>query len=126
MELVGRSILAYFTRHDQAERAKAELRRAGFETVQVDRLGTDEAGAHRLHNPLTGRIESLADLTLGVDTGGGDAGPLLAADPDTSGLAHELDADPGAPAPAWIVTVVTTEDQVNRAVHILEDAGGIV
>jgi len=126
VELVGRSILAYFTRQDQAERAKTELRQAGFETVQLDRLGPGDAGADRLHNPLTGQIDSLAELTTGVGMDGDDAGPLLAANPDASGLAHQLDPTRGAWASTWIVTVVTTEDQVNRAVHILEDAGGVV
>jgi len=136
---MGRSILGYFAHREQAERAKEHLRRAGFETVQVDSLSSPAAGSQQLRNPLTGDVDSLAALTgaaglsaLDEETGDGPRGggggpdPLLAADPDASGLAHEVGADPGLPAPAWMVTVVTTEDHVNRAVHILEDAGGIV
>ncbi|HEY8496601.1 MAG TPA: hypothetical protein VIK98_06180 [Limnochordales bacterium] len=122
MELLGRSILGYFAHREQAEQAKAHLRRAGFDTVQVDRLDSGQAGADTLHNPLTGRVASLADLTGVADEGG----PLLAASPDASGLAHEVDETLLGHKPTWIVTVVTTEDHVNRAVQILEEAGGVV
>ncbi|OUM97721.1 MAG: hypothetical protein BAA04_08380 [Firmicutes bacterium ZCTH02-B6] len=124
MELFGRSILGYFVHREQAERAKADLRRAGFDTVQVDRIDPGHAGADTLYNPLTGRFDGLAELTGAAGDMGG--GPLAAADPDASGLAHTTANRGEAERPHWIVTVVTTEDQVNRAVQILEDAGGLV
>lgn len=131
MDLVGRNVLAYFTRHEHAERARSALRQEGFDTVQVERIGRyGGESAHVLHNPLTGNIESLADLSAGADTDGGDAGALLAADTAASGLADgqalEQDTAPGMEDRAWLVTVVTGEDRVNRAVQILEDAGGTV
>lgn len=131
MTWAGRSVLAYFTRREQAEQARRALRHEGFETVQLDRIGRYGGGSSPvLHTALTGDGDSLADMTAGADTGGGDAGPLLAADPAASGLADGLSAEqdvlPGMEHPAWLVTVVTGEDRVNRAVQILEDAGGVV
>lgn len=127
MNLVGRSILAYFSRREQAERAQSALRQDGFDTVQLDRIGRyGGESAQQLHNPVTGNIDSLADLSAGADTDGGDAGVLIAADTSASGLAHGQDFDPGVQERAWLVTVVTGEDRVNRAVQILEDTGGTV
>lgn len=124
VELLGRSILAYFSRREDAERAQTHLRRAGFDTVQLDRLSpAGPGGSDRPHNPLTGRMAGLAELT---GAAGDEGGPLLAADPDASGLAHELEEGPVPGQPAWLLTVVTSEDHVNRAVHILEEAGGVV
>ncbi len=100
MELVGRSILGYFTDRAAAERAKTALLRSGFETVQLDEL-----------HPAPG---------------GDDDGPLAATSTAASGLAHELGESPTEPEPSWIITVVTPEDHVNRAVHILEECGGLV
>src|SRR5690606_37006738 len=112
MNLVGRSVLAYFTRREHAERARSALRQEGFDTVQLDRIGTyGGQSSQTLHNPLTGGVESLADLSAGADTDGGDAGALLAADTAASGLADgqapEQDVAPGMEHPAWLVTVVT-------------------
>lgn len=128
MKLVGRSILAYYTRREEAEQAQSRLRREGFDTVQLARIGRyGGESAQQLHNPLTGDFGSLADLTAGADTGGDDdAGALIAADTSASGLAHGQDYDPGIQERAWVLTVVTTEDRANRAVHILEDTGGVV
>lgn len=127
MKLIGRSILGYYVRREQAEEAIARLRREGFETVQLDRISRygGEAAQQR-HNPLTGDFDSLASLSAGADIDGdADAGALIAADPTASGLAA-VDYGPGTAGRAWLVTVVTTEDRANRAVHILEETGGSV
>lgn len=128
MKLIGRSILGYYTRREDAERAMSRLRRAGFETVQLDRIGRyGGEETEQLHNPLTGSFDSLADLTAGADTDGDDdSGVLIAADTSASGLAHGSNYDEGIEERAWVVTVVTTEDRANRAVQILEEAGGTV
>lgn len=128
MKLIGRSILAYFSRREIAEEAQNRLRQEGFGAVQLDRMsryGGEES--EQLHNPLTGDFGSLAELTAGADIGGDDdAGALIAADTAASGLAHGQGGDPGVQERAWVLTVVTTEDRANRVVQILEDAGGVV
>lgn len=122
----GRNILAYFNDRAQAERAQAELRQQGYATVQLDRMTRHGGGAAtEVTNPVTGDVQGLADLTASADTTGDDTGPLLAAGADASGLAHTGDHQ-GTGGKAWIVTVVTAEDEVNRAVQILEDSGGTV
>lgn len=127
VDLVGRNVLAYFTRREHAERARSVLRQEGFDTVQLDRISRyGGESAQELHSPLTGNIDSLADLSAGADTDGGDAGALIAADTSASGLAHGHDYDPGIQERTWVVTVVTGEDRINRAVQILEDTGGTV
>lgn len=128
MKLIGRSILAYFTRREHAEEAQGRLRREGYDTVQLDRISRYGGEAsEQLHNPLTGEFGSLAELTAGADIDGDeDAGALLAADTAASGLAHGHGEDTELQEQAWVVTVVTTEDQTNRAVQILEDMGGFV
>lgn len=127
MKLVGRSILAYFTRREEAEEAQNRLRRDGYGTVQLDRMsryGGDSS--EQLHNPLTGNIDSLAGLTAGMDPGDEDEAVLIAADASASGLAHGEGPDAGIQERAWVLTVVTEEDRANRAVQILEDTGGLV
>lgn len=127
MKLTGRSILAYFTRREEAEEAQNRLRREGYVTVQLDRMsryGGDSA--QRLHNPLTGDIDSLAGVTAGMDAGDEDEAVLIAADASASGLAHGEGDDAGIQERAWVLTVVTEEDRANRAVQILEETGGAV
>lgn len=130
MKLIGRSILAYYTHRGQAEDAQAQLRRQGFDTVQLDRISRyGGESAQQLHNPLTGAFGSLASLSAGADTDGDDdAGVLIAADTSASGFADGGGADyaPGVHEQAWLITVVTSEDRANRAVHILEETGGTV
>lgn len=128
MKLIGRSILAYYSRREKADEALTQLRQAGFDTVQLNRIsryGGEET--EQLHNPLTGSFGSLANLTAGADTDGGDdSGVLIAADTSASGLAHGLNYDEGIQERGWLITVVTSEDRANRAVQILEDTGGTV
>ena len=128
----GRSILAFFTRREDAEAAARSLRREGFESVRVDRVSRSEEGYGRggsqvVHNPLTGDIGSLADLTLGTRLAGDDdAAVALAAHPAASGMAHSGPGAQGHLERAFLVTVLTTEESANRAVDILERHGGMV
>lgn len=120
--LVGRSVLAYFTRREQAELACSLLRQEGYDTVQLDEISRYAShGADRLHDPFTGRIDGMTEWSGDA----GDAGPLINSDPAASGFGQG-GAEAGIPAASWLVTVVTGEDGVNRAVQILEDAGGAV
>lgn len=122
-----RSVLAYFARREEAERACSRLREAGYDTVQLDEISQyGGESTQRLQNPLTGRIDSLADLSAGADTDGGDTGPLIAADVTASGFAGRDPIAAGMPAYNWLVTVVTDADAVDRAVQIVESEGGFV
>ncbi|WP_018213539.1 hypothetical protein [Desulfitobacterium hafniense] len=83
--MAERNILAYFNTVEQAEVIANRIKDLGITDVQIDRIHKfSEGTADHLMNPLTGQIGSLADLTLG--SGGGDAGPLMAADTSASGM----------------------------------------
>lgn len=127
MEFIGRSIMAYFVRREQAEKAQSILRREGYTTVQLDRNHRfGGQGTETMHNPLTGDFGGLADLTVGEEGTGAEDAALLATDVSASGLAHAKEPGGDLQERAWMLTVVTTEDRTNRAVQILEDTGGLV
>ena len=117
----SRSILAGFDSAEAAQRAAGELRRMGFESVQVDRVslypGEDLEGRQQ---PLSGRIQSLASLTLGVDVDDPDQGAARAADPAASGLA----SGPLAQQWPYLLTAVVPEEQADHAAEVVRRHGG--
>lgn len=128
MRIEGRSVFGYFADRNDAEEAKERLVRAGFSETELDavsRYGDGGGGAEVVHNVTTGRFDSLADLTLGLETGGDDRGPLLAADAAASGYAAD---GTGPREKAWLVVTVTdgSDQEVERAVKILKSYGGEV
>lgn len=116
-----RSILAGFPSEEAARRAAGELRRMGFESVQVERvsLHPGEEGRRR-QQPLSGRIESLAGLTLGADVDNPDRGAALAADPSASGLA----SGPLAQQWPYLLTAVVPREQAGRVAEVVRRHGG--
>jgi hypothetical protein len=120
-----KSILAYFRTEERANEAVRELRRRGFETVQMDHF-SELPGENvvDLDNPIAEPPSSLASLTTGTAINSRDAGVLAAAHPDASGMAA---ADTGADAfdsvEDVIVTVVTDEEREEEARSVLERAG---
>ena len=129
MKINGRSILAYFTRREHAEQARSALRKEGFDTVQVDRIGRyGGESAQILHNPLTGNIDSLADLSAGADTDGGDAALFLRrtrAHPASRTVSPRRRRPPGMEPPPGS-SPSSPVKTVSTAVQILEDTGGMV
>lgn len=124
MQIEGRSIFGYFSDRNDAESAKEQLRKAGFEDTQLDAVRHDGAVGSATR-PISGEISSLSDLTMGADSEGDDTGILLSADPAASGLAR---GDLGEGAKAWLVVTVTdgSDQEVERAVKILKSHGGDV
>ncbi|MBO8141972.1 MAG: hypothetical protein H0Z37_07330 [Firmicutes bacterium] len=126
MDILGRSILASFHRREDAQQAMRALRREGF-TVQLDRASPyPGAETGQREHALAGQVGTLSDPAAVGDATGEDPRAFL----DASGVvAPGLDRglnEPSAGQNTWLVTVVTEEDRVNRAVQILEDAGGTV
>lgn len=120
------NILAYFPSVDDAEEAAAELRSLGYEDLGITKVTEYPGeGIDRWFNPMTGRISSLAKLTLGADFSaeGDDVGPLMAADPSASGLAGggELIQEAN-----FLLTVVLADEQVDAAHEIIKKYGGMV
>lgn len=122
--LVGRSVLAYFARREQAELACSLLRQEGYDTVQLDEVALPGETGDRAAGPHPGGIDGLAEWGASDEHDAG--GPLIGAEEDSQSFVPGDVAGPGETGPSWVVTVVTGEDGVNRAVQILEDAGGAV
>lgn len=121
--MAERNILSYFSSSGQAQKAEAELRQLGYETVQVDRIHRYPIGQldDDLYNPLSGQVSSLTNQVLGTRLSD-DAAILAASDPSVSGMsANEM---PGRYP--FILTVVTGGKQVEQAVQIIKKHGGFV
>lgn len=119
-----RNILVGFHGLDQAEKAAEQLRKAGFQTVQVEPIEQYPGeGVQRVTNPITGRFPSLGTLTLGADfPSGRDASVMAAADPSASGMSDAANAD----FAHVLLTAVVPEDRGDEAVQIIRTYGGEV
>lgn len=120
-----RSILATFPTTNQAEEAAKRLKEEGYDTVGVTRIGQFgfEPTSH-ISDPVAGQAITLSGLTLfgGNEDHLGAAGPLLAASPMASGQSAS-DAGGGF---GVLLTVVTTEESITRAVELIREYGGQV
>lgn len=116
-----RSLLATFEDERQAKAAASALMEAGLEDVQVDRVSRHPGeGTDRRLQPLSGRIESLATLTLGADIDTPDEGAALSADPSASGLS----AGPGPDAQPYLLTARVPAPRLDEARAIVKRYGG--
>lgn len=120
------SILAYFPSSNAATEAVKTLEKAGFSEIQLDRVSRYGVNNDtEYNNPIAGQAETLTGLTLfSGDTDrfdNNDARTLLGADPSVEGY-----APPGygtAGGKAFLVTVVTNEEELDNATSILKDKG---
>lgn len=116
-----RSLIAWFDAAERARRAASEMTRLGLTEVRVDRVHQHPGHeTSRPFQPLSGRIESLSALTLGIDPHDADRSAALAADPSASGLAGSS----GARWEAYCLTAVVPEARVGEAEAILRRFGG--
>jgi len=120
------SILAYFSSSTSAQEAVAALKESGFSEVQLDRISRYGVSNNtEYNNPIAGRAESLTGLTLfSANTGNvsdNDTRILLGADPSVEGYTPPGYDDAGGRA--FLVTLVTNEDDIDKASSILKDNG---
>lgn len=112
-----RSILAYFPTAAQAKEAKVFLTQQGYSETRIDRV------SEYPNTELYGNSSAaLSSLILGVEAYDGPS-PLLAADPDASGMAGYSEL-PGSKS--FLLTLVTSEDKIGQAVQILKEHGARV
>lgn len=117
-----KGIIAYFRTEKGAQKAVRELKERGFETVRMDHFSQFPGeNVADLDNPISESPSSLAGMTMGAAISSRDAGVLVAAHPDASGMSGADDLD--APEDV-IVTVVTEESREEEARSLLEQAGG--
>jgi len=124
LEKGERSIISYFPSSTKAQKAMDELKKSGYQTMEMNKVGFYRAMTNAEYNNPINRASSLAALTMYSD-GGMDKNPgiLLAADPSASGLSTggELVGGKG-----FSVVVVTNEEGLNKAVKIIEKNDGYV
>lgn len=123
-----RSILSYFPTSGAAQKAAKQLQEAGIKTTQVDRVSRYGAKTDENYNNPINRAVTVTGPTLFSDSTGGDMTDneriLRVADPSVSGYGSP---DYGvAGGKAFLLTVVTTEDKLDRAVGIIEKNEGYV
>lgn len=139
LEKGEKSILAYFPSSNQAQNAAEEMCRAGLvpdsASVQVDRISRYGVNNDSEYNSPINNATTLSGPTIysssasratesspsGIE---GGADPLLAASDSASGLGNP-DADT-AGGSAFMVTLVTSEENVARAVEIIKSNSGRV
>lgn len=119
-----RSILASFAFQGNAEEASQALHAAGYNTVQLDRVGRfgvrPEADERR--PAIAGSESSNARAVLNPGRMDNNTAILLGASTEVSGMSAPDTAD-NMP---YLVTVVTSEEKVDRAVAIIQEHGGRV
>jgi len=120
-----RSILAYFPSSNKAQAAEKELKNTGLKNVQVDRVSrygatSDAHYNNPINNARTETGPTLFSNSQGVSSQ--DARILMAADPSVSGYGN---IDYGqAGGKAFLLTVVGSDDKMNRAEEIIRRNGG--
>ncbi|ADG83823.1 hypothetical protein [Thermincola potens] len=121
-----RSILAYFPSSSTAKEAMAALKKEGISEIQLDRVSRFGVSLDReFNNPIAGQADTITGLTLySSDTDqytNNDARVLMATDPSVSGIGAD---DYGvAGGKAFLLTVVTDEHNLDKAVTILKEMG---
>lgn len=120
-----RALLAYFPSSTRARDASEELKAKGLVpepgSIQVDRVSRFGSIADADYNNPINNAATLSEITIGSG-GGGEPSPLAAADPSASGIGN-----PGAGVAgghAFLLTLVTDEDNVQTAVDIIKQHGG--
>ncbi|OYD08309.1 hypothetical protein [Paludifilum halophilum] len=116
-----KNIIAYFRSEQRAKEAVQQLKRGGFESVDLSRFSlTPGEDVSDLDNPIAEPISSLATIT-GAHVSSRDAGILVSADVHSSGMA---DGSEEWGAEDLSVTVITDEERWEEAESILKQAGG--
>lgn len=123
--MAERSILSSFLSEADANRAAEAVRGLGIDVAQVAPLrGISSVFGNEPEReafPITGRIPSLASLTLHTTPDSRDEGILLGASPMASGL-----SDPGDQLSGrnYLLTVVCDDSKVDAAVNAIKSCNG--
>ncbi|MGF7186318.1 hypothetical protein GGQ84_002415 [Desulfitispora alkaliphila] len=123
------SITAYFPSSTRAEEATKELKTAGITEANIDRVSRYGVSIdEKINNPIAGQAETQTGLSIysqDVDRfSNNDTRTLMGADPSVSGMASKGYGLAGGKS--FMVTVLTDEKHLDRAVQILEKHHGYV
>lgn len=129
LEKGERSILSYFPSSTKAEQAFQQLQEAGIPidegSMAIDRISRyDMRINNEINSPINNAI-SLSGPTLYSSSAGEDGpDPLLAASDSASGIGNP---DAGAAGgSAFLLTIVTEENNVEEAIKIIKENDGKV
>lgn len=123
--MAEKNILAFFKSMEDAEGARAKLQALRAADIAIDRFGRFPGeGVDRIINPLTGDFPGLGYLTQDADFADKSAAILAAADVTASGMSDGgQDAVTGRDV---LLTAVIDEQNVDQALRIIREAGGLV
>ncbi len=120
-----RSVLASFPSSNAGQRAERELKKSGFNTVQLDRISRFGVNINESYNNPINRARTVTGPTLYSNSQGvtnQDTRILMGADPSVSGYG---DTNYGiAGGQAFLLTVVAAEDKIKQAEDIIKKHGG--
>ncbi len=119
------SILAYFPTSTTAQDAMKALNEAGITEVQLDRVSKFGVSYDDNYNNPVNQANTLTGLTVYSTNknnfSDNDERILMAADPSVSGLSSEGYGQAGGKA--FLITIVTDEQHLEKATAILKDKG---
>jgi len=121
------SILSFFPSEEKAHKAAQALKEAGLVpepgSIQVDQISRfSHAEEEEYNNPINNAV-TLSGVTLySASDGEEGASPLLAAMDSASGIGNPNAGVPGKHG--FMLTLVTTEENVNQALEIIRSHGG--
>lgn len=120
-----KSILAYFHAPEEAEGLVSKLKALRASDISIDRISRYPGSpVNETMNPLTGEITGLGGLVMDALETNDSAGVLMAADPSASGMSH---GGQGGPTGRDILlTVVIDEGSHDKALRLIEEAGGTI
>ncbi|NUU62331.1 hypothetical protein [Paenibacillus agri] len=116
-----RSILSYFKSPEEAEGVARKLQALRVIELSIDRFSKYGGnGPVQSINPVTGNIAGMASMTADRS----HTGILAAADTSASGMSHG--GDGGPTGRDILLTVVVDSDSYDRALRLIEEAGGFI
>ncbi|GBF32967.1 hypothetical protein DCCM_2064 [Desulfocucumis palustris] len=120
-----RSVLASFPSSNAGQKAEEELKKSGFDHVQLDRISRYGVTTNESYNNPINRARTVTGPTLYSNSQGvtsQDIRILMGADPSASGYG---DTNYGiAGGRAFLLTVVAAEDKIKKAEEIIKKHGG--
>lgn len=120
-----KNILAYFKSPEEAEGVSKKLQALRVVDMSIDRFSRyPDTSMYSTAGPFTGGITSLSSMAYGSLFNGETSAILAAADPSASGMS---DGGQGGPTGRDILLTVVVEDEsFDKAMKIIEEAGGMV